>query len=71
LPPAPPASTLQPMVVLARRTTRARDLGRGEGGGMRTSAARWTVGTIAVTSVALMAAGLALAFVDRHRCPPA
>jgi signal transduction histidine kinase len=36
---------------------------------MRTSAARWTAGTIAVTSVALMAAGLALAFVDRHHVP--
>ena len=36
---------------------------------MRTSAARWTAGTIAVASVALMAAGLALAFADRHHVP--
>jgi hypothetical protein len=36
---------------------------------MRTSAARWTAGTIAVASVALMAAGVALAFLDRHQVP--
>ncbi|MBV8914706.1 MAG: hypothetical protein JOZ05_16900, partial [Acetobacteraceae bacterium] len=36
---------------------------------MRTSAARWTAGTIAVASVALMAAGLVLAFIDRHHVP--
>jgi signal transduction histidine kinase len=37
---------------------------------MRTSAARWTAGSVAVVSVALMAAGLALAFADRHHVPP-
>jgi signal transduction histidine kinase len=37
---------------------------------MRTSAARWTAGSVAVASVALMAAGLALAFADRHQVPP-
>ncbi len=36
---------------------------------MRTSAARWTAGSVAVASVALMAAGLALAFADRHHVP--
>jgi signal transduction histidine kinase len=36
---------------------------------MRTSTARWTAGSVAVTSVALMAAGLALAFADRHHVP--
>ncbi len=37
---------------------------------MRTSAARRTAGSVAVASVALMAAGLALAFADRHHVPP-
>jgi signal transduction histidine kinase len=37
---------------------------------MRTSAARWTAGIVAVASVALMAAGLALAFAGRHHVPP-
>jgi hypothetical protein len=37
---------------------------------MRTSTARWTAGSVAVASVALMAAGLALAFADRHHVPP-
>jgi len=37
---------------------------------MRTSAARWTAGSVAVVSVALMAAGLALAFAGRHHVPP-
>ena len=36
---------------------------------MRTSAARWTAGSVAVASVALMAAGLVLAFADRHHVP--
>jgi signal transduction histidine kinase len=36
---------------------------------MRTSAARWTAGSVAVASVALMAAGLALAFAGRHHVP--
>jgi hypothetical protein len=36
---------------------------------MRTSAARWTAGSVAVASVALIAAGLALAFADRHHVP--
>ncbi len=36
---------------------------------MRTSAARWTAGSVAIASVALMAAGLALAFADRHHVP--
>ena len=36
---------------------------------MRTSAARWTAGSVAVASVALMAAGLALAFASRHHVP--
>jgi len=36
---------------------------------MRTSAARWTAGTIAVASVLLMTAGLALAFANRHHVP--
>ena len=36
---------------------------------MRTSAARWTAGSVAVASVAMMAAGLALAFADRHHVP--
>jgi DNA-binding transcriptional LysR family regulator len=49
--------------------TRAQGLGRGEGGGMRTSAPRWTAGSVAVASVALMAAGLGLAFADRHDVP--
>ena len=38
---------------------------------MRTSAARWTAGSVAVASVALMTAGLALAFAGRHHVPPA
>ena len=37
---------------------------------MRTSAARWTAGSVAVASVALMTAGLALAFAGRHHVPP-
>jgi signal transduction histidine kinase len=37
---------------------------------MRTSAARWTAGSVAVASVALMAAGLVLAFANRHHVPP-
>ncbi|HEX4396127.1 MAG TPA: histidine kinase [Trebonia sp.] len=36
---------------------------------MRTSAVRWTAGSVAVASVALMAAGLALAFAGRHHVP--
>ena len=36
---------------------------------MRTSAARWTAGSVAVASVTLMAAGLVLAFADRHHVP--
>ena len=36
---------------------------------MRTSAARWTAGSVAIASVALMAAGLALAFAGRHHVP--
>jgi hypothetical protein len=36
---------------------------------MRRSAARWTAGSVAVASVALMAAGLALAFANRHHVP--
>jgi signal transduction histidine kinase len=37
---------------------------------MRRSAARWTAGSVAVASVALMAAGLVLAFANRHHVPP-
>ena len=36
---------------------------------MRTSAARWTAGSVAVASAALMTAGLVLAFADRHHVP--
>jgi signal transduction histidine kinase len=42
-----------------------------EGSAARDSAARWTAGTIAVASVALIAAGMILAFLDRHRGPSA
>jgi len=37
---------------------------------MRTSAAHWTASSVADASVALMTAGLALAFAGRHHVPP-
>ena len=39
------------------------------GEGMKGRTARWVAGGIAAVSVALMAAGLALAYVNRHRLP--
>jgi signal transduction histidine kinase len=36
---------------------------------MRTSAARWTAGSITIASAALLAAGLMLAYLDRHVVP--
>jgi len=42
---------------------------RSPGGGMKVLTARWAAGCIAAVSVALTAAGLALAYVNRHRVP--